>query len=677
MTTKVSRLFLILLPSIWLLAGPEPTLAAKRIALVIGNGAYSSISPLDNPPADARLMARTLKETGFEVASHIDVDSVTMSRAILKFGRDLRAAGSDAVGLFYYAGHGVQASGTNYLIPIGTEIQDEAELTVLAVDMSWVLAQMEAAGNDINMIVLDACRNNPFKSRFRSASRGLARINAPRGSFISYATGPGEVAEDGVGANSPFTKALAEHMKTPGLAIETVFKKVRSSVLDATGKRQTPWETSSLTGDFYFVPAKATAKQPTGLSGQGQEATLAALPETPSAQDSPSEHRSIDNAQTERLFYETASNISSPEAKSRALEAYLEKYPDGQFASLAEIQLASLKQPEPTEPTAPQATETDETAAEQQVAAVPEEPLPEKVKPSPEAIEAALSFNRSERMLIQESLTAMGHNTGGIDGALGRKSRRAITAWQLESGFEPSGFLTSKQHGLLLAEAKPAVEARRAEKRKAAAAAITTNAGQASSKQTGKPRVARKDATVSVMNLTALSLSRSANEQIINTARNGLSPHWPSVTNVQLQVTNWSVRDQVANENLVGAAIIGGLLGGGLGGGLGSGMGAGLGAGLAAQSANRVPTTKVHSASVTVIVSTKDGNTVTESATVERQDPGHQQGLPVLLLQQAAQDAISRASTRLAGGTPSGALSHSTTTSGGQSGSGFKQQNRR
>ncbi len=176
---------------------PEP-----RVALVIGNSAYPEI-PLANPANDARLMAETLRGLGFEVIERIDVDQRTMKFAIVEFGDRLEKAGKDAVGLFFYAGHGLQVNGDNYLVPIGSAIRREKHVAIEAVSAGWVLEQMEFAGNRMNFVVLDACRNNPLTRRFRSRARGLARMDAPHGSLVAYSTAPGAVARDGNRANSP------------------------------------------------------------------------------------------------------------------------------------------------------------------------------------------------------------------------------------------------------------------------------------------------------------------------------------------------------------------------------------------------------------------------------------------------------------------------------------------
>ena len=231
--------------------------AAQRIALVIGNSDYEN-APLANPVNDARLIAQTLRQLDFQVLEHLNVNQKDMKRAIQLFGDRLELAGSEAVGLFYYAGHGVAVNGRNYLIPTDAAIDRESDVDIEAVATDTVLAQMEYTRNALNFVILDACRNNPYTRSFRSATRGLARMDAPRGTLISYATAPGDVALDGDGEHSPYSRALAKSMLRPGMLVEQMFKRVRRMVVAETGNRQTPWESSSLTGDFYFNAGSAS-----------------------------------------------------------------------------------------------------------------------------------------------------------------------------------------------------------------------------------------------------------------------------------------------------------------------------------------------------------------------------------------------------------------------------------
>ena len=229
---------------------PSLSVAAsvQRTALVIGNSAYES-GNLTNPVNDAGDIASALKRLGFEVMLKKNIRHRDMQEAVEDFGNSLKRGG---IGLFYYAGHGIQINGINYLIPIDAKIKKESDVKFEALDANRILDEMGNANNGLNIIILDACRDNPFARSFRSSNRGLAIISsAPEGSFISYATGPGQVAMDGEKRNSPYTAALLKYMNIPGMPIEQVFKNVRISL---EGLKQTPWELSSLKGEFFFTP---------------------------------------------------------------------------------------------------------------------------------------------------------------------------------------------------------------------------------------------------------------------------------------------------------------------------------------------------------------------------------------------------------------------------------------
>ena len=230
----------------------------QRVALVIGNGAYQD-SPLRNPPNDARAIAQALRGCGFQVIEKINSDERGMIEAIRTFGQKIRGGG---VGLFYYAGHGMQVGGTNYLVPVGTDVKKESDVEFECVDANRVLREMEDAGNALNIIILDACRNNPFARSFRSNDRGLKKMDAPRGSLLAYATAPGDVAADGDGQNGLYTAILLDYMRTPGATVEQVFKNVGRDVQQKTGGSQVPWIALSLTEDFYFVPESPGAVSP-------------------------------------------------------------------------------------------------------------------------------------------------------------------------------------------------------------------------------------------------------------------------------------------------------------------------------------------------------------------------------------------------------------------------------
>ena len=226
-----------------------PDQSERRTALVIGNAGYAS-GPLRNPINDARAMAKALGDLSFEVTLKENLDQKQMKREIQAFGEKLQKGG---VGLFYYAGHGIQVNGHNYLLPVGAAIEHEKQVEYEAVDMGAVLSEMDYAHNRLNIVIMDACRDNPFARSFRSISQGLASVDAPTGTLVAYATAPGSVANDGQGDNGVYTGELIRAMVQPGLKIEDVFKQVRSAVREATGGRQVPWESSSLEGDFYFI----------------------------------------------------------------------------------------------------------------------------------------------------------------------------------------------------------------------------------------------------------------------------------------------------------------------------------------------------------------------------------------------------------------------------------------
>ncbi|MBU1230421.1 MAG: SUMF1/EgtB/PvdO family nonheme iron enzyme [Proteobacteria bacterium] len=252
LTTLACLVFMLVAPA-W--SAPQPE---RRVALVIGNGAYKT-APLKNPANDARDMAAALKSVGFEVIERENASLRQMNEAIDQFWGSLKKGG---VGLFFFAGHGLQVSGENYLVPVDARVAMEQDVQYECVNAGKVLGRMENAGNGLNIVILDACRNNPFARSFRGESRGLAKMDAPTGSLVAFATAPGDVAADGAGKNGLYTSHLLRVLRTPGLKIEDVLKQVRIGVASDSakmGKRQTPWESSSLMGDFYFKPGAGQA----------------------------------------------------------------------------------------------------------------------------------------------------------------------------------------------------------------------------------------------------------------------------------------------------------------------------------------------------------------------------------------------------------------------------------
>ena len=305
-------LLLLIVPTSWAQERAiRPVETNVRQALVIGNSKYTHTGPLRNPANDAEAISSTLKQLGFNVMTLTDADQRQMDQAIRKFGADLR--GSNGVGLFYFAGHGMQVEGENYLLPTDINPSNEFDVTYDAVPVGKLLGQMEVAGNGMNVVILDACRNNPFARSFRSSSRGLAQVIAPTGSFISYATAPGDVAADGEGDNGLFTEKLLQHMITPGLRLEEVFKRVRADVQQDSSNKQVPWDSSSVTGDFFFVPAEGVTTTVTTESASNQD------------------------------FAAQAWDVIKDSEDPAILEEFIKMFPDTPQRNLAKLKLMTLK----------------------------------------------------------------------------------------------------------------------------------------------------------------------------------------------------------------------------------------------------------------------------------------------------------------------------------------------
>ena len=235
--------------------------AEKRVALVIGNSAYQTVPTLPNATADAKLMSDTLLSLGFFVVgggAQVDLDKAGFDDALQKFGGEL--TGAD-VALFYYAGHGVETHGLNYLVPVDANPADEGDVFMQMVGMSALLDQLEKSGTKINLVLLDACRDNPFRDRgVRSTTGGLAQMQAPPGTLISFATQPRSVSLDGDDGHSPYTRALAETMRHPGYGLFKTFNEVGLAVEKITQGQQLPWVSSSpISGSFYFAGKAATS----------------------------------------------------------------------------------------------------------------------------------------------------------------------------------------------------------------------------------------------------------------------------------------------------------------------------------------------------------------------------------------------------------------------------------
>ncbi len=279
----------------------------ERIALVIGNAAYRN-DPLDNPVNDARLVAQSLRQAGFAVRVHENLDRRALVEALRDFGDRL---GENTIAALYYAGHGLQLRDRNFMIPVDAEIRSEDEIPIAGVDVGFLLGRMATARSRINLVVLDACRNNPFAGKGGNTAQGLAQMDAPVGTLLAFATAPGKLAADsGGGANSLYAANFAQHLLTPGLPVEHVFKRVREAVVRATREQQVPWESSSLQGEFAFIPGATTSAQSNS-------------PEVEAA--------------GEIAFWNSI--LSAQRADE--YRAYLRQYPNGRFAALAQARVAS------------------------------------------------------------------------------------------------------------------------------------------------------------------------------------------------------------------------------------------------------------------------------------------------------------------------------------------------
>jgi uncharacterized caspase-like protein len=289
----------------------EPAMAQKRVALVIGNGSYKHTAHLKNPANDAGDMAAALQRLGFDVLRGIDLSHSGMRDIIRSFTQ--KVTGAD-VALVFYAGHGLQVGGKNYLLPVDAQIETQADLEFGSIDLNLVLGFMEGQAKT-SIVFLDACRDNPLGARLsrgtRSASvgRGLAQVDTGVGTLIAFATQPGNVALDGEGRNSPFTSALLTILERPGLPLSEVMISVRNEVLKSTAGKQVPWEHSSLTGQFYFKPVD------------------------------PGSAAAADQAGLEVVFWNSIQGSKNPQL----FEAYLRRYPNGTFAEIAKINLQEVK----------------------------------------------------------------------------------------------------------------------------------------------------------------------------------------------------------------------------------------------------------------------------------------------------------------------------------------------
>lgn len=372
----------------------------KRVALVIGVARYRNVPALANPANDARLVGPALKQLGFDVQIVIDPDYETFKSALRDFGRRLEGA---RVALFYYAGHGLQTAGRNYLLPVNTVLARETDLRYEAFDVQAVLDEMDSPKR-VNLVFLDACRDNPLArslaasmgSRGSAVNRGLAPIDTQTGgTLIAFATAPGDVASDG-DKNSPFTTALVRHIATPGVDVRQMLTRVRVDVQSATSGKQRPWVNESLDADFYFVPRSV----PTAPVGPEAGTMMLASPEI--------------------VFWQSIASSRDP----ADFEAYIQQFPQGSFAPLARARLAALPRR-----TGASVTRSDPAAD-------------------------APGWSDAERRALQSALTALGHYRGPINGDLAIGARSAIRAWQGFEALEETGRLSEDQRDRIVRDAE-------------------------------------------------------------------------------------------------------------------------------------------------------------------------------------------------------------------------------
>jgi len=504
----------------------------NRVALVIGNSTYQYAVTLPNPKADAALMARTLRDSGFTVIEGSDVDKAKMSALIDQF---TEAAYEADVALVYYAGHGLQVDGHNYLIPVDAQLEKAAQLQTRTIAVDNLLSALPQ-DPAVSIIILDACRDNPLArtlaralpaSRSQSMGAGLAAVQAngqskgSGGLLIAYATDPGAVAYDGNDVNSPYTAALARHLTTPGLEIQSALTRVRAEVSEATKGAQRPWHNASLAREVFLGgAAKPREAAPQLTLGAG------AMQEQPNSD--------VDWTIEQKLWDEASKRNTIAH-----YELYLQQFPNGSFAKLASLNIDQLKAQGGTEVAALSVPAGEASASASQVRTAVAVPEDVKQTPGTPETEALLNLDKEGRIDLQLRLGALGHMTGGADGSLGPKSRSAIAAWQRQSGIMETSYLTMQQHMFLVVQTDPMMPQVRAQyeqdKARDAAVAKSQKVQKATTKQT-----ARKQTT-----------TRRSSQQVVKEG---------------------PVRRQGGSflDSPGGAALVGGIVGGAIGGIIGS-----------------------------------------------------------------------------------------------------------
>jgi len=401
-----------------LLVSADAALADKRVAFVVGNGAYKNVAPLPNPAVDARSMAKLLRNVGFDVVEGANLTRDKMTEKLLEFGK--KAEGAD-VALFFYAGHGIAVNGTNYLLPVDADLKSEMDVKLGAAINVDVTLEQTMADAKVKLVLLDACRDNPFAARIRSAkatrsvavASGLAEMKSGEGTLIAFATGPGQTALDGeAGTNSPFTRALLANIATPGVEIQQAMTKVRAQVNEETNKNQLPWGHTNLIGTVYLNPVA-------GAANASVEA-----PNTPAAAAGPV-------SEVELEFWRSIKDSNKPEE----LNAYLTSYPNGTFKSLALARIASLQ-------------DGPSTATRNLTTAVDPATFTEEAD---QTAEDQIGLDRGQRRDVQRRLTGLGFDIR-VTGKFDDPTRAVITRWQAARGYPKTGFLNALQLKALQSE---------------------------------------------------------------------------------------------------------------------------------------------------------------------------------------------------------------------------------
>jgi hypothetical protein len=406
----------------WLLVA-LPAQAERRVALVMGNGLYKSAVQLPNPPADAEAMAVMLSSMGFEVVVGTNLGRDAMTDKMSRFAQ---LAGGADVALFFYAGHGFQLEGKNLLVPVDADIKSELDAKVRTIEIDSVLHHTMSDAK-VKLVLLDACRDNPFAKQIASTApktrnivvgSGLAEMRPGEGTLIAFATGPGQVALDGEGKHSPFTRALLAHVSTPGVEIRHALTRVRAQVSDDTRKQQLPWENTNMTGFFYMKKQEGTGADTQVLASTGGQPASSFDPRA--------------------LELELWSSIKGS-SNADDFKAYLDKFPNGTFADVARTRIAGLSRPSGLTATP---TSTDSTTGGGDL----------KTAEASSATEDALGLSREAWKDVQRRLTGLGFGTRSTDGRVGEGTRKGLRSWQSARGYSPSGYLNRLQHEALLRE---------------------------------------------------------------------------------------------------------------------------------------------------------------------------------------------------------------------------------